>query len=57
MRMGMPGSMTCIVPVICRNVAWMAHVIRKFDDVHCAQGSAIADEAIKRIAQLFAVEK
>jgi hypothetical protein len=55
--MGMPGSMTCIVPVICRNVAWMAHVIRKFDDVHCAQGSAIADEAIKRIAQRFAVEK
>ena len=35
----------------------MAHVRRKFVDVHRAQGSAIADEAIKRIAQLYAVEK
>ena len=35
----------------------MAHVRRKFVDVHKAQGSAIADEAIKRIAQLYAVEK
>lgn len=32
-------------------------VRRKFVDVHGAQGSAIADEAIKRIAQLYAVEK
>lgn len=30
---------------------------RKFVDVHRAQGSAIADEAIRRIAQLYAVEK
>ena len=35
----------------------MAHVRRKFVDVHRAQGSAIADEAIRRIAQLYAVEK
>ena len=35
----------------------MAHVRRKFVDVHKAQGSAIADEAIRRIAELFAVEK
>jgi len=35
----------------------MAHVRRKFVDVHRAQGSAIADETIKRIAQLYAVEK
>jgi len=33
------------------------HVRRKFVDVHRAQGSAIADETIKRIAQLYAVEK
>jgi transposase len=38
-------------------VACMAHVRRKFVDIHRAQGSAIADEAIQRIAQLYAVEK
>ena len=38
-------------------VACMAHVRRKFVDVYRAQGSAIADEAIRRIAQLYAVEK
>ena len=40
-----------------REVACMAHVRRKFVDVHKAQGSAIADEALKRIAELYAVEK
>jgi transposase len=40
-----------------REVACMAHVRRKFVDVHKAQGSAIADEAIRRIADLYAVEK
>ena len=40
-----------------REVAYMAHVRRKFVDVHRAQGSAIAAEAITRIAQLYAVEK
>ena len=40
-----------------REVACMAHVRRKFVDVHKAQGSAIADEAIRRIVQLYAVEK
>ena len=40
-----------------REVACMAHVRRKFVDVHRAQGSAIADEAIRRVAQLYAVEK
>ena len=35
----------------------MAHIRRKFADVHKAQGSAIADEAIRRIAELYAVEK
>ena len=40
-----------------REVACLAHVRRKFIDVHKAQGSAIADEAIRRIAQLYVVEK
>ena len=35
----------------------MAHVRRKFVDVHKAQGSAAADEAVRRIAELYAVEK
>ena len=38
-------------------VACMAHVRRKFVDVQQSQGSAIAEEAIKRIAALYAVEK
>jgi transposase len=37
-------------------VACMAHVRRKFVDVQQAQGSAIATEAIQRIARLYAVE-
>jgi hypothetical protein len=40
-----------------REVACMAHVRRKFVDVHRAQASPIAAEAIQRIAQLYAVEK
>lgn len=39
-----------------REVACMAHIRRKFVDVHKAQGSAIAEEAIRRIAQLYAIE-
>lgn len=35
----------------------MTHVRRKFGDIHRAQGSAIANETIRRIAQLYAVEK
>jgi len=38
-------------------VACMAHTRRKFVDVQQSQGSAIAEEAIKRIAKLYAVEK
>ena len=34
----------------------MAHVRRKFADVHKAQGSAIAEDAIRRIASLCAIE-
>jgi transposase len=40
-----------------REVACMAHIRRKFVDVQQSQGSAIAEEAIKRIAELYAVEK
>ena len=35
----------------------MAHIRRKFVDVFQAEGSVIAEEAIKRIAGLYAVEK
>lgn len=40
-----------------REVACMAHIRRHFVDVHKAQGSPIAEEAITRIARLYAVEK
>ncbi len=40
-----------------REVACMAHIRRKFVDVFQAEGSVIAEEAIKRIAGLYAVEK
>ena len=40
-----------------REVACMAHVRRKFVDVHRSRGSPIAEEAIQGIAQLYAVEK
>lgn len=38
-------------------VACMAHIRRKFVDIHKSQGSAIAEEAIKRIAKLYKIEK
>ena len=38
-------------------VACMAHIRRKFVDVQQSQGSVIAEEAIKRIAKLYAIEK
>ena len=40
-----------------KEVACMAHIRRKFVDVQRSQGSAIAEEAINRIAALYAVEK
>jgi hypothetical protein len=40
-----------------REVACMAHIRRKFVDVCKSQGSAIAEEAIKRIAALYGIEK
>ena len=38
-------------------MACMAHVRRKFVDVLTSQGNAIAEDAIRRIAELYAVEK
>jgi hypothetical protein len=35
----------------------MAHIRRKFVDVHKSQGSGIAEEAIRRIAALYGIEK
>lgn len=40
-----------------QEVACLAHVRRKFVDVHRSQGSAIAAEAIARIGALYEVEK
>lgn len=40
-----------------REMACMAHIRRKFVDVHASQGSAIAAEAIQRIAKLYEIEK
>jgi len=40
-----------------REVACMAHIRRKFVDVFKSQGLAIAEEAIKRIAALYHIEK
>lgn len=39
-----------------REVACMAHIRRKFVDVQQSQGSVIAEEAIKRITELYAIE-
>jgi hypothetical protein len=38
-------------------VACMAHIRRKFTDVFQSEGSVIAEQAIKRIAGLYGVEK
>lgn len=38
-------------------VACRAHIRREFVDIHKSPGSAIAEEAIKRIAKLYGVEK
>ncbi|UWQ59335.1 IS66 family transposase [Leisingera caerulea] len=40
-----------------REVACMAHIRRKFVDVFQSQGLVVAEEAIRRTAELYAVEK
>ncbi len=39
-----------------KEVACLAHIRRKFFDVHAAQGSGIAKEALERIAELYTIE-
>lgn len=38
-------------------VSEVAHIRRNFVDAFAAQGAAITEETIKRIAQLYGVEK
>ncbi len=40
-----------------QEMACLAHVRRKFVDIFAAQGSSIAEEALRRTAELHAVEK
>lgn len=54
---GYSGFNELFEPNKAHEVACMAHVRRKFVDVFKAQGSAIAEEAIKRITDLYKVEK
>ncbi len=39
-----------------KEVACLAHIRRKFFDIHVAQGSGIAKEALERIAALYQIE-
>jgi transposase len=39
-----------------KEVACLAHIRRKFFDIHVAQGSGIAKEALERIAALYVIE-
>ncbi|MES0404102.1 MAG: IS66 family transposase, partial [Hyphomicrobium sp.] len=39
-----------------KEVACLAHIRRKFFDIHTAQGSGIAKEALERIAELYTIE-
>ena len=38
-------------------LACLAHIRRKFFDLHPANGSPVAEEALRRIAQLYAIEQ
>lgn len=38
-------------------LACLAHIRRKFFDVHAASGSPVAEEALRRIAELYAIEQ
>ena len=39
-----------------KEVACLAHIRRKFFDIHVAQGSGIVKEALERIAELYRIE-
>jgi transposase len=53
---GYAGFNGLFVPGKATEVACLAHVRRKFVDVHRSTGATIAEEAIRRIADLYAVE-
>ena len=36
-----------------KEIACLAHIRRKFFDIHAAQGSAIANKALERIVELL----
>jgi transposase len=38
-------------------LACLAHIRRKFFDVHAASGSPVAEEVLRRIARLYAIEQ
>ncbi|KZL14545.1 Transposase IS66 family protein [Pseudovibrio axinellae] len=38
-------------------MACVAHIRRKFVDIHASQGSSVAGEAIQRIAKHYEIEK
>jgi hypothetical protein len=38
-------------------LACLAHIRRKFFDLHAANGSSVTEEALRRIAQLYAIEQ
>lgn len=38
-------------------LACLAHIRRKFFDLHAANGSPVAEEALRRIVQLYAIEQ
>jgi len=40
-----------------REVACLAHIRRKFVDIQAPQGSSIAEEALRRTAELYGIEK
>src|SRR5438477_8564747 len=57
MPMVTPASTRCSPGDSIVEAACWAHVRRKFFEVHAANGSPIAQEALERIGQLYAVEE
>jgi hypothetical protein len=50
------GPRRCLTGAFNERLLW-AHVRRKFFDVHAANGSSIAKQALDRIGDLYRVEK
>ena len=54
------GSCAGYKSVVCRGVtelACLAHIRRKFFDVHAVSGSAVVKEVLHRIAALYVIER